>query len=70
MLILKNLSCFNFLKKGGEINIDLNKKTIFIQNTKKYKHQEGGILGLITRTNNKNIDFVNRLKDPNRKKYN
>lgn len=31
------------------------------------KHQQGGLLQLVNRTNTKNIDFVNRLKDPNRK---
>lgn len=29
--------------------------------------QQGGLLQLINRTNQKNVDFINRLKDPNRK---
>lgn len=39
----------------------------FALNAKKFKHQEGGILNnIVNWVNSHNVNFVNRLKDPNR----
>ena len=52
-----------------KLNVDKLQKELYPELK---KHQDGGLLypkvnQLINRTNQKSIDFVNRLKDPNRK---